>query len=266
MSLRQTLCDSLKSKSHSTDFWLQASVFLFLGILFWPITQWLAESAQSQSRLLHALIVLVLACSLLIKFSGIRIEEPFTLNRSSRTAVYLTFGLLLLQQVVQWLHPANYWSLIAIPAYVAGLASLLLFIFGQAAKRIIVTCSGTLGLFIFLSTLMDFADWPLRALAGQWSGWILGHMGQSVQLGIHEGANAPAKLILLVNQHPFHVASECNGFGAIMTCLLVACLLSLYKKLHPVRFIANLIAGIALGLAFNILRIVCIVLLAPQAP
>jgi len=232
--------------------------------MFWPITHWFAQTTHEQSRILHALIVLLLACVLLVKFSGTKIEAPFRLNSPARNALYLSFGILLLQFFGRFFTESPYLSLLGIPAYCSGFAAVLLFVFGNRTRDIVVTATSTFGVFIFLSTLMDRVDWPLRTLAGQCSGWVLNLMGKTVQLGVRDNPGDPAQLILLVDKHPFHVASECNGFGVITTCLLLAVLLSIYRRLKPLQFLISLVAGIALGFAFNTIRIICIVLLAPS--
>ena len=153
-------------------------------------------------------------------------------------------------------------SLLSIPAYGCALISLALFVFGEGARRIAVTVGGTLIAFLFLSMLMEPLDWPLRGLAGQWSGAVLQLLGQTVQMGLMQGEEQLPMLILLVNQHPFHVASECNGFGVILTSLLVAFLVGLYRRLGIVDLL-NIAVGCLIGFVFNTLRIVIIVLLAP---
>ena len=62
---------------------------------------------------------------------------------------------------------------------------------------------------------------------------------------------------------PFEVAPECNGFGVILTSLLLALLLALYQRQSPPAILINLVAALFIGTAFNALRIVIIVLLAP---
>jgi exosortase/archaeosortase family protein len=115
-----------------------------------------------------------------------------------------------------------------------------------------------------LSIFMQPLDWPLRSLAGQWSSYVLALTGQSTELGLVGQEAGPPMLILLVNEHPFHVASECNGFGVILTSLLLALLLAVYRRLRLFDIGLNLLAGVIIGFIFNILRIVIVVLLAPS--
>ena len=70
-------------------------------------------------------------------------------------------------------------------------------------------------------------------------------------------------LILLVNEQPFHVASECNGFGVILTSLLLSLLLAIHRGSSLSSTSLNLLSGAMIGFVFNIIRIVVIVLFAP---
>lgn len=274
MPIRQQLYASFRAKCTTPNFWVHCFLFACLALALWPITQWVASSAQDQSRILHALIVLTFASVLLVRYSRIEILNPFSLNKSSRGTLIAAYGLLffslLAQQLVhffpQTAHPTLVFalSLLSIPAYCCALAAGILFVLGEGTRRITRTVASTLCVFLLLSLFMEPLDWPLRTLAGKWSGMALAMIGKTVELGINGNADGPPQLILLVNQQPFHVASECNGFGVILTSLLIACLLAIYRKLGPVDLLLNLLAGITMGFAFNTLRILIIVLLAPH--
>lgn len=261
---------ALRSKARTGDFWFNCLLYFCLSLALWPVTSWFAQSAHAQSRLLHALLILLAACALLVRFHGVKIENPLSLNKPARQYLWAAFGLLAISFLLR-----KFWhtessglqlllSLIPIPAYCCALASVVLFILGPSAARIARTVSGSLCAFLLLSILKQPLDWPLRSIAGQCSGFILKVLGNSVELGLHQSTDLPPKLILLVNSHPFHVASECNGFGVILTSLLIVLILSIYRKLSPLKTICYLGLGLALGFTFNTVRIVCIVLLAPS--
>ncbi len=271
MPKRQQILASFKEKRTQTEFWMNGLLYACLGIAFLPITLWIAASAHEQSRILHALMVLAMAIFLLVLYNRIEVKEPLTLNRSARRTLMTAYGLLLLSVVSRDVIPPSsevlclISSLLAIPAYCFGLASVVLFIFGQSVRRITYTATGTFCAFMLLSILMAPLDWPLRTLAGKWSGMALSALGKTVELAVQSStATAPPQLILIVNEHPFHVASECNGFGVILTSLLLSVLLTVYRKRGPIDSALNLLAGITLGFFFNTLRILIIVLLAPS--
>jgi len=271
MSNRQQIFASLKEKRTQSEFWLNGLLYACLSIAFLPITLWVATSANEQSRILNALLVLAMAIFLLVLYNRIKVEAPLTLNKSARNTLLVSYALLSLcfisRQTIQPSSEVFYLlsSLIAVPAYCFGIASLVLFIFGQGLRRITYTATGTLCAFMLLSILMTPLDWPLRTLAGKWSGMALSAAGKTVELGVQDStASTPPQLILMVNEHPFHVASECNGFGVILTSLLLAVLLAIYRRLGPIDIALNLLSSITLGFIFNTLRILIIVLLAPS--
>ncbi|MEO0509010.1 MAG: archaeosortase/exosortase family protein [Verrucomicrobiota bacterium] len=267
MAFRKQLANSFREKAQQSEFWIHSTIFALLALAFWPVTQWFATTTHDQSRLFHSLVVLALATILLVRFGGVEIRDTFTLNPSARRALIASFVLLAIQAVSRKICP-NEWqgwvSLIAIPAYCCGLAALVRFICGEGTRRLTRTAAGTFCAFLLLSILMQPLDWPLRGYAGEWSAAALGWIGKSVELGLVGYAGGPPKLILLVDQYPFHVASECNGFGVILTSLLLALLLAIYRRLGLLNMALNIFAGLIIGFAFNILRIVIIVLLAPS--
>ena len=271
MSKRHQILDSFKAKRTQSEFWLNCLLYGCLGVAFLPITLWIANTANEQSRILHALIVLVMAIFTLVLYTRIDVTEPLTLNSSARNTLFSAYGLLVLSALSPSIIPPSssllrvIGDLLVIPAYCCGLASAVLFVFGHDLKRITYTATGTFCAFMLLSILMEPLDWPLRTLAGKWSGAVLSSIGKTVELGVYNpAATEPPQLIMMVNQHPFHVASECNGFGVILTSLLLAVLLTIYRKMSWVDTCLNILAGITLGFIFNTLRILIIVLLAPS--
>lgn len=271
MSKRQQILASFKEKRTQSEFWINCTLYGCLGIAFLPITLWVAATTNEESRILHALIVLAMAILVLVFYNGIKVEKPLTLNSSARHTLFTAYGLLLLSFVSRKIVSPSaeilclISSMLAIPAYCFGLASMVFFIFGKGVRRITYTATGTFCAFILLSILMTPLDWPLRTLAGKWSSIALSALGKTVELGVQGStATTPPQLILIVNQQPFHVASECNGFGVILTSLLLSVLLAIYRKLGPIDTALNLLSGIALGFVFNTLRILIIVLLAPS--
>ncbi|MGB0343929.1 MAG: exosortase/archaeosortase family protein [Coraliomargarita sp.] len=271
MPIRRQLAASFREQSRTPEFWQHVLLYACLGLAFWPITRWFAATAQEQSRLFHALIVLGLATLFLIRFGGVTVADTLTFNRDARRSLIAAFALLLTSFLArQALHqsiPASLavgLSLLQIPAYCLTIASLAFFVFGPQVRRVVLTVGGTLCAFFLLSTLMQPLDWPLRGLAGQWSQNLLELLGQDATLNLARGEQGLPVLILLVNDHPYHVASECNGFGVILTSVLLSVMLALYRRLNLFDSACNIAAGITLGFLFNTLRIIAIILLAPH--
>ena len=267
MDLLSQLRAAFMAKRRTQDFWIHCGLLLVLFSAFWPVTGWFFASTHDQSRLAHALIVLILAMSALVLYGGVQIKDVLTLNPTARRALLISYALLALQFIALKIAPSEWsglFSLITIPAYCSALAAIFLFIFGESMQRLTLTGASTLCVFLLLSIWMQPLDWPLRHLAGEWSSWVLATLGKTVELGLVDSQSGPPKLIMLVDQHPFHVASECNGFGVILTSMLIALLLAIYRRLGAFDIAANLVAGLMVGFGFNVLRIVGIVLLAPS--
>jgi len=264
MPIRRQLASSLTEKYRQPDFWLHCVLFGLLGAALWPLTMWFAQTANDQSRILHALIVLTAASVLLVRFGGVTVERPLELNPAARRALFAAYGMLLLTYLAPFVTSSGWAGLLIIPAYCCALAALVRFVFGEGTQRLTRTVAGTLCAFLLLSIFMEPLDWPLRSLAGQWTSYVLELIGQSTELGLVGQEAGPPMLILMVNEHPFHVASECNGFGVILTSLLLALLLAIYRRLSVFDLCLNVLAGVIIGFVFNTLRIVIIVLLAPS--
>ncbi len=264
MPIRRQLAVSFTEKCRQIDFWLHCVLFGLLGLALWPLTIWFAQTAHEQSRILHALIVLASASLMLVRFGGVTITRPLELNASARRALLAAYGILLLTYLAPFVTHSNLTGLLVIPAYCCALAAAVRFTFGEGTHQLTRTVAGTLCAFLLLSTFMAPLDWPLRSIAGKWSAYVLELIGQSTALGLFGQAGEPPILVLIVNEQPFHVASECNGFGVIITSLLLALLLAIHRRLNIFDLGLNLLAGVIIGFIFNIVRIVIIVLLAPS--
>ena len=264
MPIRRQLAVSFTKKCRQIDFWLHCVLFGLLGLALWPLTIWFAQTAHEQSRILHALIVLAMASLMLVRFGGVTITRPLELNASARRALLAAYGILLLTYLAPFVTHSNLTGLLVIPAYCCALAAAVRFTFGEGTHQLTRTVAGTLCAFLLLSTFMAPLDWPLRSMAGKWSAYVLELIGQSTALGLFGQAGEPPILVLIVNEQPFHVASECNGFGVIITSLLLALLLAIHRRLNIFDLGLNLLAGVIIGFIFNIVRIVIIVLLAPS--
>jgi exosortase/archaeosortase family protein len=108
-------------------------------------------------------------------------------------------------------------------------------------------------------------DWPLRTIAGRWSAFGLNLIGQEAQLGLAADGSQPM-LMLVSNGQPFHVAAECNGFGMLSSCLMMALTIVLYRNLTLAGRLGRLLLALLLALFFNSMRIIAIVLIAPHIP
>ncbi len=118
-------------------------------------------------------------------------------------------------------------------------------------------------LFGALLVSLPFLDVPLRIFAGQWSARIFEWLHQQAELGFVVQEGVPM-LLLVINDRPFHVAAECNGFGLLGTSLLLTVAFVFYRKVGWADAVLLLVAAVFLALVGNLVRIFIIILLAPH--
>ncbi|NDV62401.1 exosortase/archaeosortase family protein [Puniceicoccales bacterium CK1056] len=230
-------------------------IFMVTGLVFLPVINWLTEQTFAHEQLLHAFLVFVLTGALLVYERRIGIRPVFEFSDTAQNVLILSYALL----VAAIFSRIN---LVLLAALSLSLLSLLLFIFGNDKRRLILSSIGAFTIFTAFAVMFPVMDWPLRSIAGKWAGYGLQLIGQNVQLGIFNGQNEPM-LMLLNNGRPFHVAAECNGFGMITSCLLMAAILVLYRKLSFFDRLGWMGMALIIGLLFNSIRIIIIVILAP---
>ncbi|MEI6035286.1 MAG: archaeosortase/exosortase family protein [Verrucomicrobiae bacterium] len=224
-------------------------------LLFWRSLAWLTAAAFVREQIAAAAIVLVFGLVFLIRDrpGG----NPLILRFGSRARIFY-LGACLCAGAAGLFHQPIF--MLCGLGFLSG--TVLLFVFGETIFRPALGFGLAFAIFTFLSVLFPLADWPLRILAGKVAAWFLGVFGHSVQLGF---SGSPARLVLVADGHPFEVASECNGFGIISSCLLLALLLVFSRRLRLADKLAMLALAPMLGLFSNALRILLIVLLAPAA-
>ncbi len=131
MPIRQQLASSFTERYRQPSFWLHVLLFGLLTAALWPLTTWFAQTANDQSRIFNALIVLVAASVLLVRFGGVTVTQPFELNASARRALYAAYGLLMATYLVPMVVDAAWARLLIIPAYCCALAAMVRFVFGE---------------------------------------------------------------------------------------------------------------------------------------
>jgi exosortase/archaeosortase family protein len=233
-------------------------IFGITAVIFLPLINWLLGQTVAHEQLLHAFLVLLLTGGLLVYERHITLRLAFAFPASVQNTLLLSYALLILAVLTRF-------NLVVLAAFCLALTAFLLFLFGEDQRRLAYSGMATFAIFTGLAVLMPLLDWPLRGLAGKWSAYGLSLIGQEVQLGLVQGKSGPM-LILINNSKPFHVAAECNGFGMVTSSLLMATLLVLYRRIPLFDRAGWLVIALFLGLFFNALRIVIIVLLAPLLP
>ncbi len=228
------------------------------GVVFLPVMGWLLRQTVTHNQLLNAFLVFLLTGALMVYERRISLRLKWSFGDLSQNLLVLAYAVL---AVAVW----SKVNLAILAALSLSMASLLLFVFGREQQRLVLSATGAFALFTAIAFLLPVLDWPLRTVAGKWAAYGLTLIGQTVELGFTRGTEGPM-LILLNNGRPFHVAAECNGFGMLGSSLLMATIVLLYRRLPVVDRIGWLLMAMAVGLAFNILRIIIIVLLAPVFP
>ena len=246
------------SNSFSFDRVVPFLIFVLTAVVFLPVINWLLARTIAHEQLLHAFLVFLLSGCLLAVERRLSLRPVFVFSDTSQNLLIISYALLVVA-IFTRLH------LVILAALCLSLAALLLFIFGRTHRRIIFSSIAALALFASVAVFMPVLDWPLRSLAGQWSAAGLSLMGQQVELCLMRSPSGPM-LLLFNNGRPFHVAAECNGFGMISSALLMALIIVLYRPISLLDKLLSLGFALLLGFAFNAIRIIIIVLLAPLLP
>jgi len=170
----------------------------------------------------------------------------------------LLIGILLFAAALTW-----GWLWLALVGVAFTVRSLTALVIPPRSEWILLTVAMPFLIFALLLLMYPYADWPLRMLSGRGAAWLLELLGSDPQLGLLTKGEA-VYLILVVHQHPFHVAAECNGFGIFGAALLVTAPLLFLQRVGWGDTI--LIAFLAAFLAYagNLVRMAVIVLLAPR--
>jgi len=227
-------------------------------LVFLPILHWLLRRTMAHEQLMHAFLVFILTGFLVVMERRLTIRPAWSFSGTVQhllIASYMVLAAALLTRI----------NLVILLALGLAMAAILVFLFGEERRRLVFSSVSAFTLFAGFAVLLPLLDWPLRSLAGQWSADGLGLIGQEAQLGLYTGREEPM-LLLFNNGQPFHVAAECNGFGMLTSCLLMALLIVLYRRIPLIDKAAWLAFAALFGAAFNTLRIIVIVLLAPRIP
>jgi len=233
-------------------------IFLITGIVFFPVINWLTGQTVAHEQLLHAFLVFLLTGALLVYERRISIRLAYRFSDTVQNLLIFSYAVLVLAIFTRI-------NLVVLAALCLSVTSFLLFLFGKEHQRLIFSGIGAFAIFTGIAVLMPLIDWPLRSIAGKWAAYGLSLLGQKVELGLYPSQAGPM-LMLFNNGKPFHVAAECNGFGMISSSLLMAMIIVLYRKMALFDRVGWLIMALVIGTFFNSVRIIIIVLLAPQLP
>ena len=241
--------------------------FVCAGIAVVPVLYFLWNGLAESSQLRDAVVILVAFSLVIAVGGGIRPHAPNFSRKAlwalASSLICLFFANFLLRPnfelLAQFVRVEFAWLLYTVAVF-AGFA---LFIAATGFAffdndRFVYAVSGGFAAFSILSLALGFVDLPLRILAGRAAGSLISMFGAKVSLLFYKG-EVP-QIALYANGHPYLVATECNGFGIISSCLILAVLAAVFRRgLSVWGRVGIVVSGIAVGFAANTLRIVCII-------
>ena len=233
---------------------LTALVWVVVLAAFAPALWWITSVAIAREQIRDAAIVLLFALFVLMRER--RDPARWVLSFGPVTSGFVA-GACLAAGASSLLHQPL--LLMAALGLLAG--GILLFLFGDEFIRLATGLAVAFTGFTILAVILPLADLPLRIFAGKTAMALLDTFGAQAALGF---AGDPPKLILISNGHPFEVAPECNGFGITSSCILLGLLLAFSRRLRVLDKTLIVLLSPLLGLFSNAIRIMFIVLLAPN--
>ena len=201
--------------------WLEAFAWICSVVAFSPALVWLYKNLMQSQQLRDAMIILVCAGMVMAIESDIRPHRP-VFTKASFLWLAIAYVLLVLGGFLgMW---GVFLTLFGLSAVLvsAGLA-----FFDR--PRYVYAVGGAFYSFTLLSLFMPLFDFPLRVFAGKLSQYILGFFNDTVLLLLMKG-EAP-QIALKVNDSTFLVATECNGFGIISSCVVLSIITVLFRKI-----------------------------------
>ncbi|MFO7903509.1 MAG: exosortase/archaeosortase family protein [Pirellulaceae bacterium] len=241
------------------DFAIVGALGLLLALVYLPVVLWLGHVTFQMEQLhnggLIVLITLFIGLQRAVRQQD-REREP---SNVGFVLILAGLGVLLLLKIAPVF--TLFLVLLSFCLSFAGMTALILGPRGALSLAPAIAGIHLMGLFAGIAPSID---WPLRALAAKWSANLLAAVGADVRVAMNIG-QAP-RLLLAVDGRLFVVASECNGFGLLFSCLLVAALLIFYHRLSWVEGLVILALAAPTALLFNSLRIVGISMAAGAVP
>jgi exosortase/archaeosortase family protein len=156
-----------------------------------------------------------------------------------------------------WLWP------LAILGLCLNLAALISFSFGRRGVAPFYPALAGLGTAVAMLVFVPQLDGQLRTLAAHCSSWLLSVVG--IQADIVARSD-PFQIVLVAEKGAgvFDVATECNGFGILLSSVVLTVILSV-RRHHRWYLVAGLpVVALATGLVFNTVRIAAIVMTTLQ--
>jgi exosortase/archaeosortase family protein len=145
-----------------------------------------------------------------------------------------------------------------------NIGALLSFCFGREGVRVFYPAIGGLGVAVGMLVFVPRLDVALRVVAAKASAWMLAAAGIRTDL---VASQAPFQVAMVVEKGAglFDVATECNGFGILLSSVVLTVIMVIRRSVPVGRALGLVGFALAVGLVFNILRIVAIVMATMQS-
>jgi len=155
------------------------------------------------------------------------------------------------------------WPL-AVLGFCLNIGALLSFCFGREGVRVFYPAIGGLGVAVGMLVFVPRLDVALRVVAAKASAWMLAAAGIRTDL---VASQAPFQVAMVVEKGAglFDVATECNGFGILLSSVVLTVIMVIRRSVPVGRALGLVGFALAVGLVFNILRIVAIVMATMQS-
>jgi exosortase/archaeosortase family protein len=231
-------------------------IFVVTVIAYTPLVEGVIQLSARTTQALNAFLLVGFAFA----------DALVTVLKTHRFYPFMNFhGLALFTLSCLALVLASVFALwpLAILGLCLNLAALLSFSFGRKGVTPFRPALVGLGIAVAMLVFVPALDGALRTVAAHFSSWLLAVTG--IQADIVVRAD-PFQIVLVAEKGAglFDVATECNGFGIILSSVVLTVILAL-RRGHRWFVVAGLpLAALLLGLLFNTVRIAAIVMTTLQ--
>lgn len=236
-----------------------AGMVCVVAVVYAPLVLWLGRVSWQVTQLTNGGLLVIFALVMGLQRVWGQVQPLPQLERAGWG--WLAAGMML----------AGMPRLLPVPAvpvltlsFCCALGGVVGLVFGQKGMRAVRPALA--GLFVFGVVVGWFPtlDWPMRAMAGRYAAELLRSLGVPVELSLVVGG--PPQLMLSVEGRHYIVATECNGFGLLVSALLLATMLGVAYRLPWWSRVGLWLVAVPVAVGANFLRIVSICLVAPGVP
>ena len=226
------------------------SILAVTLIAYAPMVYSIILLSKRTTQALNAFVLLVFA--FLDSWKMTRRTYPFILEINHHGIMLFSLSCVALAAASwTWIWP------LAVLGLCLNVAALLSFCFGREGVRPFYPALAGLGLAVAMLLFVPRVDGLLRIFAGKCSAGILGLLGFEASVEIQQ---VPFAVTVVAERgaQMFDVATECNGFGIILSSVVLVVIFAIRQR-HPWYLKAAwLVLALASGLIFNTIRIVAI--------